>query len=165
MENKQIYYLDVKTVHANWDGNKKEKVWNNFIDYEQKNYIKGEIDLFEDGEGARLWHNMKSSRSKMLNYTLELEKKFEYVKKDSNTYCFMIFCGNGFDWKLDQLEDFVDYYKIGFHRSDDHFSKIECYENKSLIRNISDILFFEREFFNIYPKNFYFKITGPRDYY
>ena len=37
----------------------------------------------------------------------------------------MVFCGEGFHWHCDELEDFVRFYFKDRHRADDRFSKAE----------------------------------------
>ena len=62
----------------------------------------------------------------MLEYSLELEQKIaEGGLTTDNTLFTLAFCGDGFYWHQDQLEDFVSFYYSGVHRADDPFSQVE----------------------------------------
>ncbi|MBX9682661.1 MAG: hypothetical protein K2X41_02620 [Hyphomicrobium sp.] len=77
--------------------------------------------------GGELWHNSFAARSRMLEYTLELEQKTaECMLQADNTFFVLMLCGEGFYWNEDELEDFVAFYFTGAHRSDDAFSKAEA---------------------------------------
>ncbi len=77
--------------------------------------------------GGELWHNMFAARSRMLEYTLELEKKIADggLTGQEETFFFLALCGTGFHWRESQLEDFVEFYRTGVHRTGDSFSKVE----------------------------------------
>lgn len=82
--------------------------------------------LEHEWQGGELWHTAYTSRSRFLEHALELEAKL-----DSASYGevarrrILMFCGEGFHWRQDELEDFVAYYRSGTHRSDDPFSLAE----------------------------------------
>ncbi len=62
----------------------------------------------------------------MLEYALELEAKIAQAKLGGdNSRLVMAFCGAGFHWRRDELEDFVSFYFTGRHRADDPFSQAE----------------------------------------
>ena len=62
----------------------------------------------------------------MLEYALELEAKIAEAKlSGENSRFVMTFCGGGFHWHRDELEDFVNFYFQGRHRGDDPFSQAE----------------------------------------
>src|ERR1035437_6477211 len=76
--------------------------------------------------GGEIWRSMFTARGRMLEYTLELEAKIAQAKLGGdNTRLVMGFCGAGFHWRLDELEDFVSFYFSGRHRADDPFSQAE----------------------------------------
>ncbi len=83
--------------------------------------------LEQEWNGGELWHTAFASRSRFLEYTLELEKKLasasygEVVRRQ-----ILMFCGEGFNWRQDELADFVAYYRSGLHRPDDPFSLAEA---------------------------------------
>jgi hypothetical protein len=167
INNKKIY-CDVKTIHVERKDDY-EVDWKKYKRTVAEKYLTGHIHLNKNELGGMIWHSMVSSRSKMLNYSCELEEKFQFVEKVPKAMCVMIFCGNGFDWVEDELEDFADYYKTGHHRSDDYFSKMEEHDmiqkGIQLKRNIDDFWYFERKFDQTKPEKFFINIHGPRDWF
>jgi len=76
--------------------------------------------------GGELWHNMFAARGRMLEYSLELERKIsESTLTEGEAHFMLVFCGEGFHWHEDELEDFVAYYNSGAHRADDAFGAAE----------------------------------------
>jgi hypothetical protein len=77
--------------------------------------------------GGELWHNTFAARGRTLEYTLELEQKIAECKLQvEKTFFVLLLCGEGFCWHEDELEDFVTFYFLGSHRSDDPFAKAEA---------------------------------------
>jgi hypothetical protein len=82
--------------------------------------------LEQEWQGGEIWHTAFASRSRFLEYTLELETKlaaaaYGVVARRR----ILMLCGEGFYWHQDELEDFVAYYRSGTHRGDDPFSLAE----------------------------------------
>lgn len=77
--------------------------------------------------GGAIWHAAFTSRARFLQYSLELEHKIAQSGHD-RVGCrrILMFCGEGFHWHQDQLEDFVAYYRSGVHRTDDPFALAEA---------------------------------------
>jgi hypothetical protein len=76
--------------------------------------------------GGELWHLKVASRSRMLEYTLELEDKLSgYTSSYQPDTTILMFCTNGFNWHEDELEDFVAFYADGEHRPDDPLAEME----------------------------------------
>ncbi len=88
------------------------------------------LTLDKNGLGGEFYHKYYASRGKFLDYTLELEKKIAASGKAGKDEFVMVFCGNKWDWELDDLEDFADFYFTGCHRCDDHFAKMERYSTR-----------------------------------
>ncbi len=117
-------YVDVKTVKPlpkdRWDQYKKAQ---------NKGWFPENVKLLFSKEwlGGELWHNAFAARSRFLEYTLELEQKIDECSLRGDNISFvLIFCGEGFYWHEDELEDFVAYYFSGSHRSDDPFGNAEA---------------------------------------
>jgi hypothetical protein len=82
--------------------------------------------LSEEGLGGELYHNSYAARGKMLYYTMEMEDKIESCFKNlEEIVTFLVFFMDGFDWHLDELEDFVFFYRSGRHFPDDPFAVME----------------------------------------
>lgn len=156
LENGKRIFLDVKTIQPeNIDA------WDKFEQIRQ--HIHGEIHLKKNGLGGEFWHKMFTARSKMLDYAIELEDKLPDEKMYDGA--FMVFCSNGTDWHLSDLEDFADFYKYKKHRWDDFFRNLEKFHiqknNIALKGNISGFCYFERKGFSADQMSFQFNVNGP----
>lgn len=117
-----LLFVDVKTIHPvptdRWDQYERamEEGWLGNVNY----------DLQKHAGGGELWHDAFASRSRMLEYTLELEQKIAEANLAPSTSQFVLaLCGTGFEWGEDELEDFASFYRTGKHRSDDTFGATE----------------------------------------
>lgn len=140
----KLYYVDVKTIRPT--------LLDRWSQYEQlSKYISQSVNLLLNRHwlGGEIWHGLYSSRSKMLDYSRELEEKVfcGSLSRDDNRII-MVFCGDNYHWHEDNLEDFVGFYFSGNHRPDDPFSQMEGHaiksENYSLYRNITNFCFLRR---------------------
>lgn len=157
--------IDVKTVKPcaidRWDQYQKaiEEGWF------PKNVL---FSLWQDAEGGQLWHYAFASRCRFLEYSLELEAKAAFAGLASgNNRCMLMFCGEGFYWRQDQLEDFVEFYRTGKHRSDDPFAIAETRSNKKkgirLAHNISVFGCLDRRQGDIVHRRVNWNVQPPRD--
>jgi hypothetical protein len=84
--------------------------------------------LSQEWQGGELWHAAFVARSRFLEHTLELEEKIAAAASgDASRRRVLMFCGEGFNWHQDELEDFIAYYRSGAHRPDDPFSLAESH--------------------------------------
>ena len=78
----------------------------------------------------------------------------------------LVFCGTGFPWHLSNLEDFVDFYRVGTHRQDDPFALMELHhiehEKLSLLRNIDHFAFLRRATEQGKITSFEWPVRGPK---
>lgn len=117
-------YVDVKTIKPVGTDR-----WGQFENAQAKGWLPNNVNIMLEKEwlGGELWHNMFAARSRMLEYSLELEQKIaESDLSEGNTLVVLALCGEGFYWNQDELEDFVSYYYSGAYRDDDPFSKAEA---------------------------------------
>lgn len=162
MENGHTIYCDVKTIQPDTIDD-----WGKFEDAKERVLFPENVNVILDKEclGGEFWHNSYSSRGRMLEYTIELEKKIKNYEIADNTYFIMAFCGDGFDWHLDELEDFADFYKTGRHNPDDPFQKMENYdiekEQIKLQRNINGFCYLERPKTEPIIARFICPVRGP----
>jgi hypothetical protein len=83
--------------------------------------------LEQDGLGGEIWHQAFASRARFLEYSLELEAKIESAAYGAHARRrILMLCGASFDWRLDELEDFVAYYRSGVHSAGDPFALAEA---------------------------------------
>lgn len=116
-------FIDVKTIKP-----VPKDRWEQFEKALKEGWLPDNMKLMFSKEwlGGELWHNRFATRSRMLEYTLELEQKIADCKLQADkTFFVLMLCGEGFYWREDELEDFVSFYLTGAHRSDDPFSKAE----------------------------------------
>ncbi len=158
-------FVDVKTIKPmprdRWEQYQKalEEGW--FPD-------KVKLLLSKEWLGGELWHNTFAARSRFLEYALELEQKIADCKFQAEKIFFVLaFCGEGFYWHEDELEDFVSLYFSGVHRPDDPFTKAEDkYLNEkkvSLSRTISRFACIRRPQGEIQKKQLNWNVQSPRD--
>ena len=161
-EGHRIFY-DAKTIHP-----EDKDAW------ERYQRAKGEgwftlgtrLILDTEWEGGLLAHQQFAVREKFLEHTLELEEKIQHVpsRQDGRTYFRMVFCGDGFQWRKDHLEDFADTYFTG-HSPWDHFAAMEahCLREKGLTleRTIHSFCYFERGPRLPEPTDFRCDVRGP----
>lgn len=118
----RVWFIDVKTIAPELIDR-----WEQFETATSQNWLsdRNELVLLRDWLGGELWHSKTAARSRMLEYTLELEcKLLGYPGWDPATTVLML-CGNGFHWYEDELEDFVAFYVSGQHRADDPLGAME----------------------------------------
>jgi hypothetical protein len=148
-------FCDVKTIHP-----QSIDSWESYVKFVDKDYFpeKVTVDLQKEYMGGEIWHDMSASRSHMLDYSIEYEKKISKCGDYTKTLFMLTFCGNGYDWSLDELEDFADFYHTGVHNSDDPFAKAEFFNMQQkgirLERNINYFCYHERPNSDIHYTNF-----------
>ncbi|MBZ2187463.1 MAG: hypothetical protein K7J46_22405 [Bryobacter sp.] len=164
-EDGTVVYVDVKTIRpAAIDR------WEQYETAQQQEWLpdNGNVILFKEWLGGELWHSMLAARGRMLEYALELETKIAESKLSAaNTFFVMAFCGEGFHWHLDELEDFVSFYSNGRHRADDLFSKAELkYMSEKqlrLNRNITSFASMSRPQGATRQRPIHWNVQPPRD--
>lgn len=118
-----VRLMEVKTIHPI-----SKDDWAKFKAAGEKGLFPNNTYLLlgEEGLGGELYHNSYAARGKMLDYTLEMEDKIESCCKNvEETVTFLVFFTDGFDWHLDELEDFVFFYRSGIHYPGDPFAVME----------------------------------------
>lgn len=123
--------------------------------------------LSDERLGGEIWHSMFAARSRMLEYTLELEQKIHAGELEAEKALFVLaFCGEGFYWHEHHLEDFVHFYYRRSYRSDDPFSKAEANhlaEQKiDLARTVSQFACMCRPHGNARPWRLNWDVRPPR---
>jgi len=151
---------DVKTI-------KPEMVdsWEQFQNEKRNFPVNLHIELEQEWMGGEIYHTMRSARSSMLQYTLECENKLVAYHTNNTMRCILMFCGNGFHWHLDELEDFADFYFTGKHNPDDQFSKMEdnFMKTKNIVfkNNIHRFGYFERKEYEADYRQIVCPVQGP----
>lgn len=155
-------YFDVKTVHPI-----EKDAWKRYQRAIERGYFSPNTQLILDSDflGGEIAHEFFASRERFLEHTIEFEKKIEAIRDRDQFFFRMVFCGDGFRWRKDQLEDFADFYLNGRHRQDDPFADMEGHylrENElALSRNIHDFCYLERKPRRVTPSKFVCGVRGP----
>jgi hypothetical protein len=165
-DNGCIAFVDVKTIKPD----PKDK-WDQFERALKERWFPENVVLAisKEGMGGEIWHQMFTARSRMLEYSLELEGKIRdcALKDREKTLFILALCGAGFHWHEDELEDFVQFYGTGRHRSDDPFSKVELNhigEKKiTLERTISRFACMRRRQGEVFQTRLNWNVQPPRD--
>lgn len=150
---RSVWFVEVKTIHPDL----KDR-WDQYERSVQAGLIADNVTIhFErQGMGGELWHQKFASRSRMLEYSLELEERILEGGIDSpeNGFVLALFT-DGFAWHEDELEDFVAFYRTGRHRTDDGLAKMELHaivaKQRALTRRISAFAYFCRPAFDVVP--------------
>jgi hypothetical protein len=160
----ETFYVDVKTIKP-----KPKDRWKQFEQAQAKGWFPDNVNivLSEEWLGGELWHNLFTARSRMLEYTRELETKISEGKLASETSLFiLVLCGEGFHWHQDALEDFVAFYRSGAYRPDDPFSKAETHymaqETISLDRTVTRFACLSRPQFEVRHRRLNWNVQPPK---
>ena len=159
-----VTFFDVKTINP-----VSQDDWTKYEDAIARGLFppRVEVHLEKEWLGGELWHGMTAARSKMFEYAIEVEEKISSCDADIGSLPVVLaFCGDGFKWHIDDLEDFVDFYRTERYRYDDPFSKMEAHhiseKSISLTRRISHFAYFGRPNFEILPKAVCWEVRGPK---
>lgn len=100
--------VDVKTIRP-----KARDRWDQFERVTKEGWLPDDVSVVLDKDwlGGEIWHSMFASRSRMLEYTLELESKIGEIVDTEGTIFVIALCGRAYDWHEDELEDFVSFYR------------------------------------------------------
>jgi hypothetical protein len=164
-DNGQIVFVDVKTIKP-----QAADRWDQFEKAREESWIADNVHVViaEEWLGGEIWHAWFAARARMLEYTLELERKIAEGNLAAENRLFVLaLCGDGFRWHQDGLEDFVSFYCRGVHRADDAFSKCELRyiadKKITLNRTISQFAHMKRPQSQIRPARLNWNVRAPRD--
>ena len=164
-ENGETVYVDVKTIKP-----QSKDRWDQFEKANKEGWFPENVivGISEEWMGGEIWHSWFAARGRMLEYTLELERKIAEGKLAAkNTGFILALCGDGFLWREDALEDFVSFYRSGAHRADDSFAQIEqkyiAGKQISLARTISYFAYMKRKQGEIRHNRLNWNVRPPRD--
>jgi hypothetical protein len=158
-------YVEVKTIHPKTVDSKDS--WNRFLELRQHHPANVEVLLEQDSMGGQIYANLIASRSKFLAYALDFESRLQEAKGIVDGPGALVFCGTGFPWRLGDLEDFADFYRLGNHRQDDAFRIMEQHSMEQhgqvLLGNIDHICFLKRAVEQPLLSEFKFSVRGLRN--
>ena len=159
-----VRYIEVKTIHPT-----SQDDWDKYQAALKNKRFPQDTHLILDNEwlGGELYHNAYSARSKMLDYAIVAEDKIESCLSNvKEKVTFLALFTSGFHWHLDELEDFVFFYRKGFHFPGDPFAKMEEYVIKEreiqLRKTIDHFAYFRRPKTEMKPNKVIWCVTLPR---
>lgn len=159
-----VLWMDVKTSQP-----ASRNRWDQFERVVSQNRIPSvvEIELHEEWLGGELWHNKITARSRMLEHSIDLERKIESCAAEGRVAFALAFCGTGFHWHVDELEDFVAYYTTERHRMDDGLAAMEVHtlqeRSISLSRKIGMFSYFGRSQSSDLPDRIIWDVRPPAE--
>jgi hypothetical protein len=141
------WYVEVKSIRPGLRDR-----WDQYRDVVRAGHISPNVAIHLQREwmGGELWHNRFSARSRMLEHSLDFEARILEGRIDTPENRFVLaLCSDGFSWHVDELEDFVAFYRTGRHREDDALSRMEQHavRGRHLTRRISAFAYFCRPAF------------------
>jgi len=156
-------WIEVKTIHPS-----EQDDWSKLEKMQKDARLPNNVCVIMDKNclGGELWHNAYASRSKMLEYTIEMEYRIASCNINTEKEdCILAFFSNGFKWHIDELEDFIAYYRTNAHRDDDPFREMEEHFikiNGSKFRhNIRNFAFFCRRSSEVIPSSVVIDVKPP----
>lgn len=157
-----VLWIDVKTIQPS-----SRDRWDQFerVVSEKRIPPSVEIELHQDWLGGELWHNKITARSRMLEHSIDLERKIECCTDEGRVAFALALCGSGFHWHVDELEDFVAYYHTGQHRMDDGLAAMEDHylqeHSIKLSRKIGMFSYFGRSQTSDLPDRLIWEVKPP----
>ena len=155
-------YCDLKTIQPTINDD-----WGKYEKFKNESWLTPGTELTMDKDllGGEIAHEFFSARQKFFDYTLALETKIRSLPKLNQSYFPLVFCGDGIQWRCDQLEDFADFYFLGQHRPDDPLGLMQSYymtkKGIKLDRSIHGFCYFERKILRLQPSFFRCDVRGP----
>ena len=165
-DSKEAMWIEVKTIHPEEMNESDQKNWHQYQVNQQYFPPRTELIIFQDTGGANIWHDKFAARNRMLEYSLEFEKRINESAISEDDICVLALVGNGYDWRLDELEDFVTFYQTGKHFPGDIFQKMENYyiqkNNVRLSKRINHFAYFKRPESSVKPELVIWNVKHPR---
>lgn len=143
-----------------------EENWQKHLDRRQRHTESTDYVVAQGRLGAQIYGNSFSAGDRFHSYARQFETRLAEATAVRPGCRILVFCGTGWAWSLDQLEDFVDFYLTGKHRLDDPFGRMEAHSLEAgrieLLRNISAFAFVKRGMDETTPSQCVMPVRGPR---
>lgn len=161
----ETIYIEVKTIHPELDDS--EASWLRHEKRRERFAKDTHLIVGQGFMGAALSDASFKARSKFMDYTREFERRLAAARKVRPGRGVLVFCTNG-RWRLDELEDFADFYETSAHRLDDRFSDMEAHsiakEGVELRRNIDAFGYVKRPMERTTPEKWFADVRGPEEF-
>lgn len=160
-----VWFVEVKTIHPELKNR-----WDQYEHAVQAGLItdKADIHFERDWMGGELWHQKFAARGRLLEYACEFEARIAAARLDGPGHKFVLaLFSDGSTWHLDELEDFVAFYRTGQHRFDDGLAKMEKHyvetHARSFTRRITQFAYFCRPTFAVSPTHKVCDVVPPAE--
>jgi hypothetical protein len=157
-------YIEVKTIHPT-----PQDDWEKYQAALQNQRFPNDVHLILEHEwlGGELYHNAYASRTKMMDYALEMEERIEACLTEvRDKMTFLVLFTDGFHWHLDELEDFIFFYFNGVHFQGDPFSCMEDFiieeEQITFKKTINYFAYFRRPRTELKPNRVVWRVPLPK---
>jgi len=157
-------YVEVKTVEPRTEDS--DRNWQKYL--QRQKYISpcNQYVVAKECLGATIFGDSFSARSSFMSYTRETEAKLSgHAAVRPGGRSVLVFCGTGFAWHVDELEDFADFYGRGRHRIDDPFAAMEQHEMTKdgieLARTLDGFAALIRHHDETEPRKWIYPVRGP----
>ena len=156
-------YVEVKTVHPRTEDS--EANWTNYEKRSAHHPEHVDYIVHENWLGGALYGDSFTARSSFMTYSRQFEERLAAANDVRPGEGVLLVCGTGFEWHLSELEDFADFYRLGVHREDDPFAKMEAHalaeRSIALRRNIGEFAYIRRPMNRVSPERWFSKVQGP----
>ena len=157
-------YVEVKSVHPRTDDSR--DAWRNYETRRQHHTKDVNYVVQDEWMGGQIYGDSFSARSSFMAYARQFEERLAAANAVEPGEGVLLVCGTGFPWHRSELEDFADFYRLGEHRADDPFVKMETHALAHgagpLRRNISEIAYLRRAMDRVEPEEWASKVQGPQ---
>jgi hypothetical protein len=156
-------YTEVKTVHPRTADS--EATWARYERRRVNHPENADYIAHRRWLGGKLSGDSFSARSSFMTYSHQFEKRLAAANKVRPGEGVLLVCGRGIEWHLSNLEDFVDFYRLGVHREDDSFAKMEAHDlaerSIELKRNIDKFAYIRRPMNHVTHEMWCSDVQGP----
>lgn len=154
-------YVEVKTVHPRTED--PEASWANYEKRSAHHPERVAYIVHKEWLGGKLYGDSFSARGAFMTYARQFEERLAAANAVRPGEGVLLVCGTGFEWHRSELEDFADFYRLGVHREDDPFAKMEAHALAEgaieLRRNVGEIAYLKRPIDRVEPE-WFSKVQG-----
>jgi hypothetical protein len=156
-------WVEVKSISPAWVDD--EPGWERYEQRAADFPENARLVVEQDWQGAAVAGQAFKTKYSMLARTAEIEERVSLIPADRQGRAWAMFCSNGLDWHLDELEDFADFYRTGRPRQHDWSANLMARymeeNNIALRRNLNGFIYLERPRREVFAREFRLDVRGP----
>lgn len=161
--NDSCSWIEVKTVAPQWIDN--EPGWERFRSIAANFPENARLIVDRNWAGSAISGQAIKARWSFLKRASEVEERAALIPAAMQGPVYLLFCSNGFDWNLDELEDFADFYRTDTARVDDWLANGMCRymteNNIAFTRTLAGFGYLERPHQEVREQRFVLPVHGP----